>query len=184
MGLLSSILGKVLGNQLAETIQKQINNATGNNTSGTTASRPSSTTTTQRVTQSYSAPVREKSDAEWRAYFRDIIQAECYAYGIREDVPVTQLAGNTSDYFKLYKTRPNQVYKAEWGQPYTFVLYQAEMPKAVVMLGKGHSHSANVKYLIARMYAKKLGLPYINFYTQMPNERGYVISRLKRFLHY
>jgi hypothetical protein len=51
------------------------------------------------------------------------------------------------------------------------------------MLGKGHSHYSGVKYLIARMYAKKLGLPYINFYTQMPNERGYVISRLRRFLH-
>ena len=36
---------------------------------------------------------------------------------------------------------------------------------------------------IARMYAKKLGLPYINFYTQMENERSYVIGRIRKFLN-
>ena len=84
--------------------------------------------------------------------------------------------------FQLYKTRPTQVYKAEWGQPYTFVLENDSKAKAVMMLGNGHSHDSNVKYLIARMFAKKLGIPYINFYTQMANERGYVIGRIRKFL--
>jgi hypothetical protein len=47
------------------------------------------------------------------------------------------------------------------------------------MLGGGHSHDKNVKYLISRMYCKKLGMPYINFYLQMENERNYVIGRIK-----
>ena len=50
------------------------------------------------------------------------------------------------------------------------------------MLGSGSSHHKNVKYLISRMYAKKLGLPYINFYTQFPNERAYVIDRINKFM--
>ena len=95
---------------------------------------------------------------------------------------MTEIAGAVSDEFQLYRTRPKQVYKAEWGQPYTFVMYQDGAPKAVVMLGSGHSHSANVKYLIARMFAKKSDIPYINFYTQMPNEREYVVSRIGKFL--
>ena len=128
------------------------------------------------------APVPEKSAAEWRSYFREIIRTTCAGYEVREDVPVTELAGNVSDEFQLYSTRPRQVYKAEWGEPYTFVLYQAGAPKGVVMLGGGHSHSANVKYLIARMYTKKLGIPYINFYTQMPNERAYVEGRIRKYL--
>ena len=33
------------------------------------------------------------------------------------------------------------------------------------------------------MYAKKLGFAYINFYTQMPNERDYVVSRIRKFLN-
>ena len=182
MGILSNILGKVLGNNLADAITQIKNAAAGNGAPVSNNNAPSRPTTTERVKEQYTAPVREKSDAEWRSYFREILQAECYAYGIREDVPVTLLAGHAADSFQLYSTRPRQVYKAEWGQPYSFVLYQGETPKAVVMLGKGHSHDAGVKYLIARMYAQKLGLPYINFYTQMPNERGYVISRLRRFL--
>ena len=104
-------------------------------------------------------------------------------YTIREKVPVTDLVGFVSDEEQLYTTRPRQVYKAEWGQPYTFVLEVGGTPKAVVMLGKGHSHDENVKYLIARMYAEKLNLPYINFYTQMPNERNYVIGRIRKFLN-
>ncbi|MBO4486292.1 MAG: hypothetical protein J5734_04055 [Prevotella sp.] len=124
----------------------------------------------------------ERTDAEWKTYFREILQREFSSYTLRENVKVTDLAGYVSDEFKLYKKRPNQVYKAEWGQPYTFVLESAGAPKAVVMLGDGHSHDSNVKYLIARMYAKKLGMPYINFYTQMPNERSYVVERVRKFL--
>lgn len=142
------------------------------------ATKPAPSTAPVRSTE----PVREKTATEWRAYFREIIRVECPGYEVREDVPVTELAGNVADEAQLYKTRPRQVYRAEWGEPYSFVLYQGGVPKGVVMLGDGHSHSANVKYLIARMYTKKLGLPYINFYTQMPNERSYVASRLHRFL--
>ena len=103
-------------------------------------------------------------------------------YSIRENVPVTDLVGFANDEFKLYSTRPMQAYKAEWGKPYTFVLEKDGAAKAVVMLGNGHSHDSNVKYLIARVYAKKMGIPYINFYTQMPNERDYVIGRIRKFL--
>ena len=148
-----------------------------------TAKKPTAGNPTPSVPPVRSAEtVREKSVEEWRAYFREIIRSACALYEVREDVPVTDLVGNVSDEFQLYATRPRQVYKAEWGKPYTFVLYQGGVPKGVVMLGDGHSHYANVKYLIARMYAKKIGIPYINFYTQMPNERDYVVGRIRRFL--
>ena len=124
-----------------------------------------------------------RTDSEWKAYFKEILQSEFSSYTIRENVKVTDLAGYANDEFKLYETRPTQAYKAEWGQPYTYVLESGGTPKAVVMLGNGHSHDSNVKYLIARMYAKKLGMPYINFYTQMPNERNYVIGRIRKFLN-
>ena len=126
---------------------------------------------------------REKTAAEWEAYFKEILLSEFSSYSIREKVKVTDLVGFVSDEAQLYTTRPRQVYKAEWGQPYTFVLESSGSPKAVVMLGNGHSHDSNVKYLIARMYAKKLDIPYINFYTQMDNERGYVIERIRKFLN-
>ena len=126
---------------------------------------------------------RPAPPADWNAYFSEILSAEFPQYSVRKNVPVTEIAGDVTDNFKLYETRPLQAYKAEWGAPYTFVLSQGEKPVGIVMLGSGHSHDSNVKYLIARKYAQKLGLPYINFYTQMPNEREYVIGRIKKFMN-
>ena len=125
----------------------------------------------------------ERTPAEWESYFRDILLGNFSSYTIRENVPVTDLVGFANDEAQLYTTRPTQAYKAEWGQPYSFVLEADGKAKAVVMLGNGHSHDTNVKYLIARMYAEKLEIPYINFYTQMPNERNYVIERIRKFLN-
>ena len=126
---------------------------------------------------------KQRTDSEWVVYFREILATEFPQYSIKENIAVTEMAGFATDEFKLYKSRPTQAYKAEWGQPYTFVLEQAGNIKGVIMLGKGHSHDSNVKYLISRMYTKKLGIPYINFYTQMPNERDYVIGRIRKFLN-
>ncbi len=114
-------------------------------------------------------------------YFRDILSTEFPQYTIRENVAVTELVGDANDSFQLYKSRPYQAYKAEWGHPYTFVLYQNSEVKGVVMLGDKDS-VYNVKYLIARVYTKKLNIPYINFYTSMPNEIGYVVDRITKFL--
>ena len=144
----------------------------------TTASKPQ-----PAPRQTEPAFERERTASEWVAYFREILTTEFPEYSLKENVAVTNVVGFATDEFKRYKSRPQQAYKAEWGQPYTFVLEQAGTPQGVVMLGKGHSHDSNVKYLISRMYAKKLGIPYINFYTQMPNERDYVIGRIRKFLN-
>ena len=148
-----------------------------------TSTSPQPKSTPQPATTTHYEQEKERTDSEWVAYFREILATEFAAYSVRENVPVTDVAGLANDEFQLYKTRPRQAYKAEWGKNYTFLLEQAGNPKGVVMLGNGNSHNSNVKYLIARMYAKKSGIPYINFYTQMPNERDYVIGRIRKFLN-
>ena len=175
MGLLKNLMNSVAGKVISQVKDVVANAMQEQNPQSRTQAAPAAQTWQDE-------PVVERSAQEWKVYFREILNAEYPLYNIHEYVPVTELAGYAADAFQLYKSRPTQVYRAEWGQPYSFVLYSGIAPKAVVMLGAGHSHSANVKYLIARMYAKKLGIPYINFYTQMPNERGYVVSRLHRFL--
>ena len=169
-------LGKFLLKKVVDVAKEYIDNSM-NEAKPTQQARPA-----QRYEPEPEPEEIYRTDAEWHAFFKEILQSEFSSYTIRENVKVTDLAGFVSDEFKLYKTRPTQAYKAEWGQPYTFVLESAGTPKALVMLGKGHSHDSNVKYLVARMYAKKLGMPYINFYTQMPNERGYVIQRIRKFV--
>lgn len=163
MSLLKSILNTVLKTAVESLNQREEQHA-----------RPAATPPNPE-------PVRE-TITDFPAYFAEILGTEFPQYTTKRNVPVTELAGNVSDEFQLYKTRPLQSYKAEWGAPYSFVLYQADTPVGVVMLGSGSSHSKNVKYLIARMYAKKMGLPYINFYTQYPNERAYVINRIRELM--
>ena len=177
MGLFKNLLESVAGidlNKVKDAISNLAEQA-ANQTAAPVRETPA-------YVPSEEAEAPDWTPAEWRDYFRGILQAEFPMYDVRENVPVTEIAGPAADVFQLYKTRPAQAYRAEWGQPYTFVLSQAGVPRGVVMLGAGKSHAQNVKYLIARMFAKKCGLPYINFYTQMPNERDYVVSRLHRFL--
>ena len=167
-----------LFNKLVDVVKENIETAAKQTSQTTTQPKP---TPQPAATPHYEDEEIVRTDAEWLAYFREILATEFAAYSVRENVPVTDVAGFANDEFKLYETRPTQAYKAEWGQPYTFVLEQMGAIKGVVMLGKGHSHDSNVKYLIARMYAKKSGIPYINFYTQMTNERNYVIWRIRKF---
>ena len=50
------------------------------------------------------------------------------------------------------------------------------------MLGDGHCHSKHVDFLIARMFAKKLNVPYIGFYLEFPNKEDYVVGRIREQL--
>ncbi len=170
MGILSSILKSVVGSVLGAQNE-------GVDRSTTT---PPKSDFSGNVYQPKQPPYN--TEYECLAYFESIIRREYPLLTVRREVPVTDIVGYAEDVFKLYETRPYQTYKAEWGKPYTFALYEGPALKAVVMLGDGHTHSSNVKYLIARKYAQKVGVPYINFYTQMSNEHDYVVSRLHRFL--
>ncbi len=172
---------KVVGT-LENEVKTEVNRAkqeikTGmNQTTGPTqqASQP-------QPAQPASAPERERTDAEWMTYFREILSQEFSQYAVRENVPVQELAGDISADFQLYPTRPQQAYKAEWGMPYTFVLYNAGTVRGVIVLGKYQKQSRMVKFLISRMYAKKMGVPFISFYMDAPNERGYVVERIRSY---
>ncbi len=120
---------------------------------------------------------------DWYAYFSEILRTAFPMYSVRTNVRVTDMVGNANDSFKLYDDRPYQAYRAEWGVNYDFVLYLGNVPKAVVQLGSGCCHTQKVTYLISRKYAEKMGMPYICFYTQFPNERQYVIERIQSYLH-
>lgn len=174
---------KSLFKKVVDTVEREVDNVCDKinaQTSGQPAPKPQQAQQPQQPQQEVQ---RERTDAEWVAYFREILTQDFGQFSIRENVAVQELAGDANDEFKLYASRPQQAYKAEWGKPYSFVLYDDGAIKGVVMLGKGHSHDSNVKYLIARMYAKKMNIPYINFYTQMPNEHDYVVGRIKKYLN-
>lgn len=115
-------------------------------------------------------------------YFRNILATEYPELTIKESVPVTDMVGDVTDTFTLYESRPHRAYKAEWGIPYTFVAYSGEELKFIIMIGGPKSHISKVKYLISRMYAKKMGVPYLGFYTDLENDIRYVVHRINKVL--
>ena len=51
---------------------------------------------------------KERTDAEWVAFFREILTSEFSEYSLKENVAVTNVVGFATDEFKLYKSRPQQ----------------------------------------------------------------------------
>jgi hypothetical protein len=121
--------------------------------------------------------------AEAKVYFRNILNTEFSQYQIRENVPVSEIRGaEIAIQEKFWKDMPMKQYYTTEGRAYDFGLYVGGILKAVVSLGEDSSHDSKKEYLISRMYAKKANIPYINFYTQFPNKKEYVVDRIKKML--
>ena len=109
---------------------------------------------------SYAAPTSASTiQVTEKPYFRAIIQEHFSNYIIREDVPVSELGGT--------------------GKPYDFALINHGECCGVVML-VAHNRDNNRAYNGAKAAAKASGVPFINFYTHMPNEYNFVINRIRR----
>ncbi|MBE6230617.1 MAG: hypothetical protein E7119_08600 [Bacteroidales bacterium] len=126
-------------------------------------------------------PVEPMSEEQTMEHFRTILSKEFPDYLVKENVAVTEVVGDANDMFKLYETRPTQAYKAEWGQPYNFVMYKDGKIAGIVMI-IGKKSTRKVKILISKMYAQKAGVPYITFYYTLPNRYEYVVKRIKERL--
>ena len=122
-----------LFNKLVDVVKENIETAAKQTTQTTSQPKP---TPQPAATPHYEEEIY-RTDSEWMAYFREILATEFAAYNVRENVAVTEVAGFANDEFQLYKTRPRQAYKAEWGQPYTFV-YLVRNPTLTPQLEKTH----------------------------------------------
>ncbi len=66
-------------------------------------------------------------------------------------------------------------------KPYDYCLWEGGRLAAVIMITE-HNRDRNTLFLNAKKAAAQSGIPFINFYTHMPNERGYVTQRIRNFL--
>jgi len=168
VGLFDKVVKQGLGNALGSKVTDAIEQATGIdiNQDGRIGAQSAYGSTAGAVPApgqqaAYQAapagiPVNQITD---KAYFRAII-SECFSeYIVREDVPVEELGGQ--------------------GKPFDFMLIANGDCAGVVMLVE-HNRDNNRLYKGARYAAQAAGVPFINCYTHMLNERGYVINRIKR----
>jgi hypothetical protein len=111
--------------------------------------------------QQYAPTAAGTFEVRDHAYFAQILQAEFGAYQIAEFVPVSTLGGT--------------------GKPYDFGLSQNGRLVAAIMLTE-HNRTNNAAFKGAQAACEAAGIPFINFFLHMPNERGYVVNRIKSFL--
>lgn len=96
-----------------------------------------------------------------KAYFADILATEFGAYELRQNVSPAELGGS--------------------GKAYDFGLYRGGRLAGVVMLTE-HNRDRSAAFLNAKATCAQAGVPFINFYLHMPNERSYIIGRIKSML--
>ncbi|MDR0288011.1 MAG: hypothetical protein LBI03_09960 [Clostridiales bacterium] len=96
-----------------------------------------------------------------KPYFAQILSSEFNQYQVRENVPVSELGGT--------------------GRPYDFGLYQNGKLVSVVVLAE-HNRTRNQPYWNSEKKAAESNIPFINFYTHMPNKRDFVIYRINHMM--
>lgn len=123
----------------------------------------------QSAAESAAAPARPAYRAPAApvdaAYFARILAEEFPEYAAEPATPASALG--------FAATLP--------AKPYDFALLQGGTCRAVVMLTE-HNRDNNMAFKNAKQAAQSAGIPFINFYLHYPNERGYVIQRIRSFL--
>ncbi|MDR0849153.1 MAG: hypothetical protein LBN10_08995 [Propionibacteriaceae bacterium] len=91
------------------------------------------------------------------AFFATVLAEDFPQYQVRENVPVSEFGGD--------------------GKPYDFVLSLGGKTVGVISLVQ-HNRDRNKAYRNSRAAAQAAGVPFINFYLHMPNEREFVKYRI------
>ena len=106
---------------------------------------------------------QELRESDMPAHFRQIF-AEAFAdCTVREGLSAQELG-----------------WSSEAARPYSFCLYRGSL-RCVVMLTE-HNRDNNRLFRNARAACEQAGVPFLNFYTHFPNERSYVIDRIRKAL--
>ena len=152
-------LGKVVGDAVGDVVK-----SLGDALDIDTINKPAQTQTQPQ--QNYQQPVYAAAPVQ---------------VNIRAEMP-----GILAQEFAAYAAAPN-VSAVTWGvtsgpcKPFDYCLCANGRVVAAIML-TDHNRDRNSAYLNAKAACKAAGVPFINFYTHMPNERSYVVNRIKSFL--
>lgn len=90
-----------------------------------------------------------------------------------------------ADHFPEYDLRMEvspSIFNADpMSRSYSYGLYRNGSPKMMIMVTE-HNRDNNRAYRYAKQACENAGVPFLNFFTHMPNEKEYVINRIKNAL--
>lgn len=94
----------------------------------------------------------------------EILAASFSEYEVQREVPASAFGWDASP-----------------ARPYSYCLYRDGYLAAAIMLTP-HNRDSNMAFKNAKAACRDNGIPFINFYTHMPNDRQYVEGRIRSFL--
>jgi hypothetical protein len=112
------------------------------------------------------AGYRPQPQATCKSHFDEIFASEFSGYEVKQGVATDEIVPAS----------------AGLGfRPYSYVFYDNGMAKLAVMITPRFGHESN-EFLGAKTACETAGIPFVNFFLHMPNERNYVINRLKQYI--
>jgi hypothetical protein len=165
MGLFDKIVKNAVGNAVGGAINDALEKATGvdlnqDGVNGENADLGIPQQSTQAARQQ-STPFDSGAGTKDHAFFAGLLAENFAEYQVAENAPVSQLGGD--------------------GRPYDFLLSKDGKPAAAIMLTEGNRYK-NQPFIKAKASAEAAGVPFLNFFLRLPNQRDYVINRIKTAL--
>lgn len=115
--------------------------------------------------------VPERSAQEWSDFFEEILTTEFASYTIKKAVAAAELVAMTGITVAYHPAC----------SPVDFLIMKDNEPVLAVMLVRANTYRGmNVKGTYA--ICEAAGLQYVRFFTDMANERAYVVERMKQYL--
>ena len=116
--------------------------------------------------------VPERSIQEWNAYFEEILTTEFAGYTVKQQVAAAELVALTGAKVEYHPACA----------PVSLLVLKENQPVLAVLLVRANTYRGmNVKGTYA--ICEAAGLEYVRFFTDMANERDYVVERLQQYLN-
>lgn len=81
--------------------------------------------------------------------------------------------------FPDYEVRKNLDAGVQGARKYSYGLYYNGMPRMMIMVINDSGHAIKRDVRLAREASASYGVPYLNFFTHLPNDAEYVRNRIK-----
>lgn len=175
MGFLDRLLKRTVRNAVNQTVDRTVdravNNALNKTLGDNSVNHSSPNAGYSQNNTNYSAPqpqrpqqINGQNCGDLSAYFYNILAGAFPDYEIKAGIPATAIGASNPA-----------------AKNYDFCLFKAGRVAAAIMLTP-HNRDRNSAFLTAKAACYNAGIPFINFYTHYPNEREYVINRVKSFI--
>lgn len=176
MGLLKTILGSVFSN-VEKTMKASVEDAIhSSNESGLSKDLQGySASNIDTYTRSHTNKSNGHKNID-KEYFESILAEEFGEYEIAKDVNPMELGWTSAqEYVDVYGQYPCR--------NFDFVLKRDDKIAGVIMVTE-HNGDNRAIHKNAAVTAENHHVPFINFFTQFPNERDYVVTRIKKNIAY